>query len=154
LRDNHAKFSYDTDQLISSLKKEDRFFETNEYIDDPVCIEYFFRSVTHLVLPYREFLGSSGVMLQALEYGIPILAPSVGVIGYRIEKYHLGVTFTESDMNSLKNQLEKFKRMDPKLFEDNIKDYMKLQSVKELKSVLVNSFVSTNKRSTQALEEV
>jgi len=57
-------------------------------------------------------------------------------------------------MNSLKNQLEKFKRMDPKLFEDNIKDYMKLQSVKELKSVLVNSFVSTNKRSTQALEEV
>lgn len=153
LRDNDAKFSYDTDKLISLLKNEDRFFETNEYIDDPLCIEYFFRSVSHLVLPYKKFFGSSGVMLQALEYGIPILAPNVGVMGYRIEKYNLGITYTDSDMNSLKAQLEKFKRMDPELFENNIKDYMKLQSVDELKSVLINSFIPTNKRRIQVLEE-
>lgn len=142
LRDSNAKFPHNTDKIISLLKNEDRFFETNEYIDDPLCIEYFFRSVTHLVLPYRRFLGSSGVMLQALEYGIPILAPNAGVMGYRIEKYHLGSTYTDSDMNSLKAELEKFKRMDPKVFENNIKAYMKLQSVKKLKSVLVNSFVA------------
>jgi hypothetical protein len=145
LRDNKAKFSYDTDKLISSLKNENRFFETNEYIDDPLCIEYFFRCVSHLILPYRNFLGSSGVMLQALEYGIPILAPDQGVIGHRIEKYHLGITYRNSHINSLKSQLEKFKTMDPKLFENDIKAYMNLQSIEELKNVLLNSFVSTNK---------
>jgi hypothetical protein len=149
LRDNNAKFSHETDKIISLLKNEDRFFETNEYIDDPLCIEYFFRSVSHLVLPYRKFFGSSGVMLQALKYGIPILAPNVGIIGYRIEKNNLGITYSDSDMNSLKTQLERFKRMNPKLFENDIKAYMNSQSIEELKNVLVHSFVSTNKSFNQ-----
>lgn len=144
LRDDDASFPYDTNKIISTLKKEDRFFETNEYIEDPMCIEYFFRSVTHLILPYRNFFGSSGVMLQALEYGIPILAPNTGVMAYRIEKYRLGITYADSDVNSLKTQLEEFKRMDPKSFEMDIKAYMNLQSTEELKNVLVHSFASGN----------
>lgn len=151
LRDNGAKFSYDTNKIISSLKNEDRFFETNEYIEDPSCIEYFFRSVSHLVLPYRKFFGSSGVMLQALEYGIPVLAPNIGVMGYRIEKYNLGMTYSGSDMNSLETQLDLFKRMDPKLFGNNIRAYMNLQSNEELKKVLVHSFVCINKSITTVL---
>jgi hypothetical protein len=155
LRDNHANFSYDPDKIISSLKKEDRFFETNEYIDDPLCIEYFFKSVTHLVLPYRNFFGSSGVMLQALRYGIPILAPDSGVMGYRIQKYHLGMTYTDSDMNSLRTQLEKFKRIDPKSCEIDIIAYMNLQSIEKLKKVLVHSFESSSKSFRQPkLQEV
>jgi glycosyltransferase involved in cell wall biosynthesis len=145
LRDTEAKFSYDTNKIISSLKNEDRFFETNEYIEDPFCIEYFFRSVSHLVLPYRKFFGSSGVMLQALEYGVPILAPNVGVMGYRIEKYNLGMTYSDSDINSLKTQLDRFKKMDPKSFQNNIKTYMDLQSVEQLKKVLVKSFIFQNR---------
>lgn len=155
LRDTDAKFSYDTNKIISSLKNEDRFFETNKYIDDPLCIEYFFRSVSHLVLPYRNFFGSSGVMLQALEYGIPILAPNVGIIGHRIEKYNLGITYSASDINSLETQLCRFKKMEPKSFGNDIKFYMNLQSIEELKNVLVNSFVPTNKSLTKrVLKEV
>ncbi len=153
LRDIDEKFSYDTDKLISSLKNEDRFFETNEYIEDPVCIEFFFRSVSHLVLPYRNFFGSSGVMLQALEYGIPILAPNVGVMGYRIEKYNLGITYSNADMISLQTQLDRFKNMDPKLFESDITAYMNFQSIKELKNVLVNAFISTNQKLRPVLHQ-
>jgi glycosyltransferase involved in cell wall biosynthesis len=145
LRDNDAIFSYDTNKIISSLKNEDRFFETNEYIKDPLCIEYFFRSVSHLVLPYRKFFGSSGVMLQALEYGIPILASNVGIIGYRIQKHNLGMTYSDSDIKALKTQLDQFKKMNPKLFENNIKAYMDLQSIEQLKTVLVESFISKNR---------
>ena len=151
LRDDNAKFSDDTNEIISSLKSEDRFFETNEYIEDPLCIEYFFRSVSHLVLPYRHFFGSSGVMLQALEYGIPILAPDTGVIGHRIQKYNLGITYSDSEINSLESQLDRFKGMDPKSFENDIKAYMNFQSIEQLKTVLVNSFVSTNKTLTQPI---
>lgn len=149
LRDNDAKFIYDTDKIIASLKNENRFFETNQYIDDPLCIKYFFRSVSHLILPYRNFFGSSGVMLQALEYGIPVLAPNIGVIGYRIKKYRLGSTYHDSDFNSLKCQLEKFQRIDPNLFENDIKAYMNLQSTKQLINVLTNSFLSTSKELNQ-----
>ena len=153
LRDSEAKFSDNTSKFISFLKNEDRFFETNEYIEDPICIEYFFRSVSHLVLPYRTFYGSSGVMLQALEYGIPVLAPEAGIMGYRIEKYNLGMTYSDSDMHSLQTQLSQFKKMDPKLFENSIKAYMNLQSTEELKNVLVHSFMSSNKSITTVLRE-
>lgn len=153
LRDNNATFAYDTNKIISSLKSEDRFFETNEYIEDPLCIEYFFRSVSHLVLPYRKFFGSSGVMSQALEYGIPILTPSVGIMGYLIEKYNLGITYSHSGINSLETQFNRFKCMDPSLFKKDIKAYMNTQSVEELKKVFVNSFISTNKYLTPILQE-
>jgi glycosyltransferase involved in cell wall biosynthesis len=145
LRDTEAKFCYNTDKIISNLKNEGRFFETNEYIEDPLCIEYFFRSMSHLVLPYRNFFGSSGVMLQALTYRIPVLAPDVGVIGHRIKKHNLGITYSQSDINSLKAEVEKFKKMDPKSFEKDIEVYMKLQSTEELKNVLVNSFLPMQK---------
>jgi hypothetical protein len=92
-------------------------------------------------------------MSQALEYGIPILAPNVGIMSYLIEKYNLGITYSDSDINSLKSQLQRFKSMDPKLFQDDIKAYMHLQSVEKLKNVLVNSFVSAPKKSTGAIGE-
>ncbi|HEY5370738.1 MAG TPA: hypothetical protein VIJ75_17265 [Hanamia sp.] len=149
LRDNDANFFYETSEIISRLKNEDRFFETNEYIEDPLCIEYFFRSVSHLVLPYRDFLGSSGVMLQALEYGIPILAPDTGIMGHRIKKYNLGITYSDSDINSLETQLKRFKGMNPKSFEKDIESYMNVQSTEQLKIVLAQSFVSENKTLSQ-----
>jgi hypothetical protein len=82
-------------------------------------------------------------MLQALEYGIPILAPNKGVIGYRIEKYNLGITYPDPDMASLKSQYQFFKDTDPKSFENDIKSYMNFQNVEQLKNVLVNSFITT-----------
>lgn len=154
LTNTNEKFNFNTDTLISILKNEDRYFETNEYIEDPGCIEFFFRSVTHMILPYRDFFGSSGVMLQALQYGIPILAPNKGVIGYRIEKYNLGLTYSDSNINSLRSQLNLFKKMDPKCFEYNIKSYMRLQSAKELKKVLVNSFNLSNSKVKKELLEI
>lgn len=149
LRDDDVKFPCNINEIITALKNEGRFFETNTYIDDALCIEYFFKSITHLILPYRDFYGSSGVMLQALEYGIPILAPDTGIIGHRIKKYNLGITYLDSDINSLKTQLDRFKDMDPKSFENDIKAYMNFQSVEQLKMVLIDSFVAANKILTQ-----
>jgi hypothetical protein len=71
-------------------------------------------------------------------------------MGYRIEKYHLGMTYSEADLNSLIAQLEKFKRLAPKSFKNGIEAYMKLQSIEKLKKVLVNSFVSSSKSLKQA----
>lgn len=149
LRDPDAKFSYNTDEIKSKLKNEGRLFETNEYIEDPVCIEYFFRSVSHLILPYtRNFFGSSGVMSQALEYGIPILAPDSGIMGHRIKKHRLGQTYSTSKKDSLKLAFNDFKNMSPNEFRKDIRSYMKTQSTEYLRSTLLNSFGHPSKKLT------
>jgi hypothetical protein len=135
------KYEYDVEGLRASLDKEGRLFETNLYIEDPVCIEHFFKSASHLILPYRSFYGSSGVMLQALNLGIPILAPGNGIIGYSIMKHKLGMTYDEKNPLSLDARFESFIKTDPKIYEENIEKYMINQSASNLKKVLVNSFI-------------
>lgn len=151
LRDVYAKYPCNINETIASLRNEGRFFETNTYIDDPLCIEYFFRSVSHLILPYRDFYGSSGVMLQALEYGIPVLAPDTGIIGYRIKKYNLGITYLNSDINSLKTELHRFKGLDPNSYKHDIKAYMNFQSTDQLKRTLIGLFVHADETLTPAI---
>lgn len=145
LRDMEVNYHYNTNEIISNLKKEDKFFETNEYIEDPLCVEHFFKSVSHLILPYKTFYGSSGVMLQALNYGIPVLAPDSAIIGYRIKNYNLGQTYTEKDINSLISQFYAFSKLNPKSFEKDIKSYMNFQTATQLKNALTNAFSGTEK---------
>jgi hypothetical protein len=80
-------------------------------------------------------------MLQALNLGIPVLAPENGIIGYSINKYNLGMTYNENDQSSLNSQFQIFKETDPVSFGENIKTYMSHQSAEHLKKVLVNSFM-------------
>jgi hypothetical protein len=143
LRNKNEQFIYDTNELRATLTKNGRLFETDQYIADPLCIEYFFKSVSHLVLPYRNFFGSSGVMLQALGFGIPVLASEKGIMGYRIKKYQLGITYNDKIKTSLKIQFDYFKELNLKIFEDNIKAYMSYQTCEQLKKVLINSFAGT-----------
>jgi len=79
-------------------------------------------------------------MLQALNFGIPVMAPENGIIGYRIEKNQLGITYNDKDATSLRTKFDFFKELDPKIFENNIRDYMDIQSIKQLEKVLVNAF--------------
>lgn len=145
LRDNNVQYSYGTNNLRSLLSKDGRLFETDQYIADPSSIEYFFKSVSHLVLPYRNYCGSSGVMLQALDNGIPVLAPDNGIIGHRIKKYRLGIAYDSENASSLNTQFDYFKELNPKVFENNIKIYMNYQTTEQLKVVLINAFAGTEK---------
>jgi len=138
LRDEREKYYYDVDGFRKILCDNERIMETDQYISDPITIECFFKSVSHLVLPYRSFYGSSGVMLQALTYGIPVLVPDEGIIGYRVKKNNLGLTYKE-DFNSLIEQYKKFKEISKKSFADSIDLYMHQQSVTNLKEVLVKT---------------
>ena len=133
-------FDLELSELKTFLQKSGRLFETNEYISDPLCIEYFFKSVDRLILPYRNFYGSSGVMLQALNFGIPVLAPEKGIMGYRIKKYKLGITYDDKNENNLKSNFDYFRNLDPKTFSNNIKSYMNLQSTGELIKALKQAF--------------
>lgn len=131
------KYLYNTNDLRSILQMEGRLMETNEYISDPLSIEHFFKATDHLILPYRDFFGSSGVMLQALSYGIPVLVPESGVMGYRVKKYQLGMTYN-TNTDSLNEKFNDFIKMPKSMFEDSILKYMKFQNPYLLKAALVN----------------
>ena len=151
LMNNNTKSDYNTNDLRSSLRKDGRLFETNKYLSDSLTIKHFFKSVSHLILPYRKFYGSSGVMLQSLELGIPVLAPDIGIIGYRITKHKLGMTFTTQDMTSLETKFDHFKNTNPESFKKNIITYMNFQTIEQLKSVLINSFKGSEKTITEPI---
>ena len=144
LNNSGEKYDFDIEVLKKNLHKKGRLLETNQYISDPLCIEYFFKSVDRLILPYFDFLGSSGVMLQALGYGIPVLVPDKGIMGYRIKKYNLGLTYT-GDIISLENQFNRFKEMPTDLFSNSISNYMKYQNPGQLEKALINVFTGCNK---------
>jgi glycosyltransferase involved in cell wall biosynthesis len=138
LRSYKEKFNYDVDEFRGILDKRGKLLETNEFISDPNCIDYYFKSVNYVVLPYEEsFLGSSGVMLQALSYGIPVLVRDKGLLGYLVKKYNLGLTFSQ---DLLGNQFLRFINMPKKSFSNSIEQYMKFQSLDRFESVLINSF--------------
>lgn len=127
------------DAIRALLEKENRLFETNEYIIDPLCIEYFFKSVSHLVLPYINFMGSSGVMLQALSYNIPVLVPEQGIIGYRVNKHNLGLTYSPGSFDV---QFQRFFNTPADTFSESINKYMHFQSADHLESILMKALAS------------
>ncbi len=136
LRNDSKEYDLDIDKLREELNLQNRLFETNEYINDPLTIEYFFKAVSHLILPYRDFTGSSGVMLQALSYNIPVLVPDFGLMGYRVKKYNLGSTY---DNGSFDTQFKSFLNTPKDFFTKSIVEYMKSQSVQNLNSTLVRA---------------
>jgi hypothetical protein len=77
-------------------------------------------------------------MLQALGYGIPVLTPENGIMGYRVKKYKLGCTY--KDEVSLGEQFEKFKRCPAESFKNSIAQYMIYQTSQELKRRLSDVF--------------
>jgi len=55
-------------------------------------------AASDLVLaPYRDHIGSSGVVLRAAAAGRPVLAPNVGLMGREVRLNRLGVTVDTSD---------------------------------------------------------
>lgn len=136
LRGNETKFSENVDQLRSKLQSEGRFLETNEFIENPAIIEAFFKMTTHIILPYRRFYGSSGVMIQALGYGIPVLVPENGIMGHRVKKHKLGLVFDNKNPESLKKRFQQFIKLSPSHFNDGISTFLEFQNTEILKHSL------------------
>ena len=146
LRNGKERFDYDTEKLRQSLGRKGALLETNQFIEDPLCVEAFFKAATHLILPYRDFYGSSGVMLQALSYGIPVLSPNRGIIGHRIEKYGLGLTYDDKDPEDFYVRFDLFRNQAPQSYQEKIESYMSYQTssnlARSLREILEGNTVS------------
>jgi len=74
------------------LKKKNRLI-TNFFFHDQDEEYRAFKSADAVWLGYTgKFFGSSGVLYQSISLGLPIIGMKVGLIGYYINKYRIGVS--------------------------------------------------------------
>jgi glycosyltransferase involved in cell wall biosynthesis len=64
-----------------------------------------------VVLPYARHLGSSGVMLQAIMAGRPVLVPDEGLMASRVRNFGLGLTYAPGDGRDMRNKFSLLQNM-------------------------------------------
>jgi glycosyltransferase involved in cell wall biosynthesis len=98
------KYGEDIETLKMDLDSQGRLFETKTFIQSYQGMALFFMACKYIVLPYRDHLGSSGVMMQAIHFGKPVLVPDQGLMASRTQKHHLGLIYDPADGQNLKKQ--------------------------------------------------
>lgn len=83
--------------LRTALRERGALFETGGAYLHPETADLFLRAARCIVLPYRRHDGSSGVMLQALAAGRPVVVPDRGLMAYRARTFGLGTTYRAGD---------------------------------------------------------
>jgi glycosyltransferase involved in cell wall biosynthesis len=99
-------FRSDVEALRAQLRKEGRLYETNAYVHTQRLKELYFGALRVYVTTHRLALSSSTV-IQALEFGKPVLVPDRGLIGYRVLANNLGDVYRYEDLNDLREKAEK-----------------------------------------------
>lgn len=91
-------------RLRESLAGRGALLETDTYLPSFAVAREFMRAAPCAVLPYRGHYVSSGVMLQALEAGRPVLVPERGLMAWRTRTFGLGRTYAEGSYEDLRRE--------------------------------------------------
>jgi hypothetical protein len=93
-------FEYDVERLRAGLRTEGRLLETNEYVHSQRLKRLYFGALRLYVTTHRLALSSS-TMIQAAEFGIPVLVPDRGLLAHRVRAHGLGGTYQYHDLADL-----------------------------------------------------
>jgi hypothetical protein len=94
-------FEYDVDQLRSRLLQEGRLYETNTYVHTQSLKELFF-NVIRVYITFHRLALSSSTVIQAAEFGKPVLVPDRGLLAYRARRYSIGRVYQYGDLAQLR----------------------------------------------------
>lgn len=72
---------------------DNRFLDSSEY-------DAAFKQCSIVMLPYCDFGGSSGVLIEAAQYQKPVIAPNYGTLGRIVQSSKWGDTFKAGDLKS------------------------------------------------------
>jgi glycosyltransferase involved in cell wall biosynthesis len=111
--------------MRATLRSRGSYLETGAYIEDQSTVELFFREADKVILPYDNFLGSSGVMLQALDCGRPVLVARQGLMSFRVGKHGLGATSVAGDYRALRETFRGLRAIPASQFQDDISRFMR-----------------------------
>ena len=85
---------------------------TEKFVSESDFIEYF-SAADVVLLPYRKFRFSSGILVNALNAGRPVIASDYGMIGKATMEIASGTCFKDSSVSSLSKALVAQCKMEP-----------------------------------------
>lgn len=123
--------SWQITQLKETLYKEDRFMEIDCYTP-PDIIDFLFKKLNFLLLPYRNFFRTSGVMMDSIHEGIPVLVPDIGLMADRVKRNGIGRVYEHENFEDFVKQFNELIQNIDK-FKSNIYSYKATISEEKLK---------------------
>lgn len=94
-------FRCDVEPLRTRLKAEGRLYETNAYVHTQRLKALFFGAIRVYITTHRLALSSSTV-IQAAEFGKPVLVPDRGLLGHRARANRIGRVYRYEDVGDLR----------------------------------------------------
>jgi len=122
--------------LREALAARGALLETAAPYLAPETADVFFRAARCVVLPYRGHLGSSGIMLQALAAGRPVLVPDRGLMAWRVRTFGLGDTYRDGDTHDLCRRFRALEAAGPETYVDALRAYMRSFSRAQLRAAI------------------
>jgi glycosyltransferase involved in cell wall biosynthesis len=102
----------DTHGLARDHGLEDRVVIVDAFIPES-DLEKYFRAADGLLMSYAgDFLVHSGVLAQAAEFDLPVIASNVGEIGKSVRRWNLGVTFESGNPDAMARAIGTFLGLD------------------------------------------
>lgn len=92
----------DPESMATSIAKLPAAIEV-DWINDRVSetrLSDLYRQATCVLLPYRQVGGSSGVFVNALAHGCPVVSPDFGEVGRKTKELRCGVVFEHDSPQS------------------------------------------------------
>jgi len=94
----------DRERLIK-LVSTDMALVVDKFVDEPDFIEYF-SAADWILLPYRSFRHSSGILSNAIAAGKPVIASDYGMICKNVRDYSCGLLFRHKSVNELTRTIQ------------------------------------------------
>ena len=135
-RADDEAYKYDVRSMRRILAERFALFETGEYLEEFDSANVFLNAAHHVILPYRAHYGSSGVMLQALRAGLPVLVPDSGLMAHRVRFHRLGLVYRDGDWQDLRRQNSILSRIDAPEFRGPIERFLKYFSEDQIVSAI------------------
>jgi glycosyltransferase involved in cell wall biosynthesis len=123
----------------AELLRRGALFETGAYYENDATADLFLERAQTMVLPHRGHLGSSGVMLQALAAGRPVLVPDQGLMADRVRACGLGRTYRAGDWDDLLSQDRALRAEGSRPYAENIGMFMSSFSRAQVESAVRNA---------------
>lgn len=121
---------------LLKLKNSDRLIELNKYVDEETELLVF--SACDVVwLGYKNHYGMSGVLVQAGQMGLPVIACDIGLIKWFVETYHMGV-ISAVDAEAVVSAICELYINRIQLSEDVVRFFKQSHSISRFKEEVIN----------------
>jgi glycosyltransferase involved in cell wall biosynthesis len=90
--------------LIDRLVSSGKLLCLNEWISEET-FDLLMQAADYVLLPYRSFPDSSGILSRAIGHQVPVVASDYGLIGERVKKYGCGLVYPHRDIKALERLL-------------------------------------------------